>query len=175
MPAKSLSEPDAILEAWAARTIPPGSYEVAVGLEDAATGQVSSLRQTLEVPDLSNGSPVLSSILPVSHLEQEGEELIPDSRVSSTFRHNEELGIYYQVYNLKKQEGPSFDVTYRLFLRNGTEEHPVGKPIVRSGLKEPVQGWSFPLEKWPSGSYRLELTVDDHGSQPSGSLNFEVL
>ncbi|PYT08598.1 MAG: hypothetical protein DMF49_04735 [Acidobacteria bacterium] len=88
----------------------------------------------------------------------------------------EELGIYYQVYNLMEQEGgPSFDVTYRLFLRSGTEEHPIGKPIVRSGLTEPVQGWSFPLEKGPSGSYRLEVTVDDHGSQASGSLDFEVL
>ena len=174
--AKGASGADLVLEAWAARTIPPGSYEVAVGLEDAATGQVSSLRQTLEVPNFSKGSPVLSSIIPVSHLEQRGGELVEEPRVSTAFRRDEEFGIYYQVYNLKEQEGgPSFDLTYRLFLRNGAEEHPVGKPIVRSGLKEPVQGWSFPLEKWPSGSYRLEVTVNDHGSQASGSLNFEVL
>ena len=172
-----ISRPDAMLEAWTALTVPPGSYEAAIGVQDAATGLASSLRRTIDVPDLGADSPQVSTILPVYRLDEVGGRVVPTPRVASVFRREEDFGVYFEIYNLAQREGKaSFDLTYRFYQVEGEELRPIGVPAVFKGLTEPVQGWSFPLEKSPPGSYSLHVVVDDGvaGQEGSASLDFEV-
>ena len=163
---------DAPLEAWASRTVPPGRYEAGLGLEDAATGQATSLRQPLEVPSLGGAGLALSSLLPVRALGQSAEGLRPAPRVSATFDRSGEFGIYFEVYGLAA--GEPFALTNRFFLIEGAAARPIGKPIRREGLTDPAQGWTFPLAKWPAGAYRLEITAEQGTATASASLDFTV-
>jgi hypothetical protein len=177
VPAGVVSNPGSTVETWVSRTLPPGAYDVSLGLQDAATGSAGSLRQRIVVPDLAKGAPAISSIIPVTELGRLGEDRDPTPRISGVFRRSEEFGIYYQIYNLVTDEDRrSFDVTYRFLLRSADEEKPIGKPIAYSDLSQPVQGWSIPLGKWPPGAYRLEVTVQDRigTGQAVGSVDFEV-
>ncbi len=51
----------------------------------------------------------------------------------------------------------------------------IGEPVVYEDRSEAVQGWSFPLARWPEGSYRIEIKVTDATGQTASAQGaFEV-
>ena len=175
--ASDILGPDALLEGWTAVIVPPGAYQVALGIQDAATGEASSLRLNVDVPDFASGSPAISSLLPASRIDQVAGRVRPEPKVAALFHRDEEFGVYFEIYNLVKVDGIGlFDLTYHFYVRDGVPRRPIGVPVAFRGLTEPVQGWSFPLMGLPPGLYSLEAVVDDlrGGGRASGALDFEV-
>jgi hypothetical protein len=54
---------------------------------------------------------------------------------------------------------------------------PIGSPIRIDSSPNMAQGWSFPLRDWPSGEFRLRVTVTDEATSQSASreITFRVL
>ena len=163
---------EAALEAWTQAVVPAGTYEVGLGFEDAATGQVTSRREPLQVPAFSGTTLALSSLLPVHGIDQGESGLQPRPKVEAVFPRTGDFGIYFEVYGLVP--GQPFTLTSRFFLLAGEEIRPIGQPVVRDGMTDPAQGWTFPLAKWPAGRFRLEMTATQGASSASGTLDFTV-
>lgn len=174
---RDLQKPGARVEAWVGRTLSPGSWRMALGLQDVSTGAVTSYGETIDVPALADRSPSMSSILPVYRLEETDGETIPEPRVLAEFARSDDFAVYYQVYNLTERDGRrDFEIHYRFFMRDGATQTPIGNPVVYGGQSGQVHGWSFPLAEWPPGTYKLEVLVKDTigGGQARGSLDFVV-
>ena len=163
---------EAALEAWTQAVVPPGAYEVGLGFEDAATGQVTSRRERLQVPAFSGTTLALSSLLPVHGIDQLEAGLQPRPKVEAIFPRSGDFGIYFEVYGL--EPGRPFTLTSRFFLLSGEGVRPIGQPVVRDGMTDPAQGWTFPLAKWPAGRFRLEMTATQGEASATGPLDFTV-
>ena len=159
------------LEAWAQAVVPPGAYDVGLGLEDAATGQISSVRERLGVPEFPADRPALSSLLPVRGLESSETGLKPQPKVEASFASDEEFGVYFEVYGF---EPGHFTLTSRLFTLHDGQTTPLGQPVVRDGMTGSAQGWTFPLAGWPPDRFRIEITASQGAASATGALDFSV-
>jgi hypothetical protein len=177
----------------------PGNYDVYVAVrERLAAGNTSTepalktsvLKQSLEVPDYSNGEFSTSTVIlanrvqhldaPVPSTEQAERpysfgqtEIIvsPDHR----FRKSQELVALLQIYNptLSVDKNFNLEATYTFFQEapagekrfNATEPQeltPADAMTASDPAKASIQrAQAIPLESFPEGSYRLEIKVTD--------------
>jgi hypothetical protein len=157
-------EPGGQVAAWTGLAVPPGKYRVTIGIEDELTGRAGRTVGDLDVPDLAADRLALSSVVIASSLSQSDGRLGVKSRASTVFRRAEQFGIYYEVYGLDAPAGQGhFSVAYQFYRVEPGRAEPVklGAPVVLEDRSEAVQGWSIPLERWPAGSYRIEIKVTD--------------
>lgn len=169
--------PGNLIDAWTGLALPPGRYVATLAVEDTLSGRLGRASAEIEVPDFSGETLALSSLVPASAIAEAQGRLGVTARSSGVFKRSEEFGVYYEVYGLAAQgEGARFEASYRFFRDADGRAAPIGKPIVFADRTEGVQGWSFPLAKWPAGRYRLEVSVSAAGKQPvSSTLPFEVI
>jgi hypothetical protein len=190
----------------------PGTYDVYVLMkervpEKAPKGTVAKaglLKQSITVPDL-NAEFTTSSILvadKVNMLTQPltmdearerpftfgTQELIPAADMS--FAKNEELSIFFQVYNpgLNANNKPDLTLEYSFHRKEGAEEKFFNKtnpqavnetnlPPQFDPAKFPVPGGvTVPLTSFGEGDYRLEIKVTDKTSNKvlTRNVNFSV-
>jgi len=179
----------ALFQARAA--VPPGRYRCFVGVFDRRAGRVSSRRSEIVVPAFPDGTLVLSSLIlsagpaagtPHHEVGDAAPSVaagqIPAPRIPPVVHNGEEFSLHYQVYGAGLDGGgrPLLAVEY-LFLRYERDEAiPVGEPITIAPLREQALGWAFPLIGWPSGRFRLEVTVTDRVTARStrAALEFTV-
>ncbi len=167
-------------------TLPPGIYSAKIGILNLPYGTAGNFEMPLTVPDLSSQKPSLSSIVltnSMEYTEPSSSEVFGGIslrlKASSEFHKKEHFGIYYQVYHLdrdKKTDRPDYHVTYKFYKKMGETFHLLLPPTVKEHLHHEVQGWTFPLEKWPSGEFLLEIIVKDtlSGRSTSSSVGFKV-
>jgi len=169
--------PGGAVDTWTGLAVPPGAYVVTLAVEDSLTGRVGRASAEIEVPDFKGSRLSLSTLIPASSLSQKEGRLGVSTRASAVFRRSEEFGLYYEVYGLEPSgAGKRFEASYRFFREAESAITPIGKPIVFRDRTEGVQGWSFPLAKWPPGRYRIEVTVTAPGKEPvSSRLPFEIV
>ena len=157
----------------------PGVYRAVLGVEDRVSHRVSSMSRDVTIPDLSGGDLALSSLTLASALDpgdyatsvakpfQIGKfHIVP--RPNSTFARDEELNVYFQIYNPASDPAaakPRLDVFYsfRVKLEDGSAKD-LGTYRVQDSYAQ-VQGYAVPLKQWPIGNYDVTVTVNDKVAQ----------
>ena len=163
------------IEAWTGLPLQPGRYDVTLALEDTSSGHVGRGEASIEVPDLSGPGPRLSTPILATELATVNDKLVVTARSSGTFRRSETFALYYEVYGL--EEGAHFTAVYRFFREASGSWVPLGRPLEQPHRREGAQGWSFPLEKWPPGRFRIEVRVRlaDGGAPKEAAASVEFV
>ncbi len=166
--------------------LPPGLYRAKIGILNLPYGIAGNFEIPLAVPNLSSHKPSLSSIVLTSSMEYNEQSpseffggIFIQPKALPEFHQNENFGIYYQVYHLDRHEEtdrPDFQVIYKFYKKKEDTFHLILPPTVKEHLHHEVQGWTFPLDKWPAGDFLLELSVKDNisGGSASQTIGFMV-
>jgi GWxTD domain-containing protein len=163
------------------KTIPlkPGRYRLNIVAKDIVGGNQTNYEMALDVPRIEDDTLGLSSLiladqiekLPTTHIGL-GPFSIGASKVrpkmDNTFKRDEKLGIYMQLYNFQMDEEtkkPKGSVQYEFF-KTGTNER-IGDPIVEDVATLPGGATQITIEHLLSlkdfapGSYTLKVKVVD--------------
>lgn len=169
--------PGGTVDIWTGMALKPGRYTVTLALEDALTSRIGRAQTKLVVPDFSGSGLALSSLVLASALSDSGDRLGVTARASGVFKRSEDFGLYYEVYGAEQAAGGvKFDLSYQFFQDVPEGPKPIGRPLPFSDRDQAVQGWSFPLAKWPVGRYRVEVTVSTAaGDSTTAQTSFEVI
>jgi GWxTD domain-containing protein len=159
--------------------LPPGRYRLNVVAKDIVGGNTTSYEKVLDVPRMEDGKLSSSSLILADVLEKiptksigTGQFVIGGSKVrprmDDTFKRDEKLGLYLQLYNFEQDEithKPDATVEYQI-IRNGTNEL-VGEPLteevsaLQGGAAQVVIEKLLPLKELAPGSYTLKIKVVD--------------
>ncbi len=169
-------------------TLPPGEYNARIGILNLPYGEAGNTEMRLDIPDLTQNRPTLSSLIVASSIEYEKQEassgefasnIFIRPKAASSFSKREDFGIYYVVYNLEKNDDtglPDFNIEYQFYQKEEEQYKELGKKIVRTNVHHEVQGWTFPLKAWPTGYFLLDITILDNISErsTSQSIGFSI-
>ncbi|HEX4826456.1 MAG TPA: GWxTD domain-containing protein [Candidatus Polarisedimenticolaceae bacterium] len=166
---------------------PGRTYAARYALRDETRNELLVRRGELTVPDLSTGlaasSLVLAEQFGPAHDGSEryrigSEEVVP--RVGATFRRNELLRVYLQVYGAAldpEKHAARVDVVYR-FERvvDGTRKK-FRKPYSVREAAGAAMGLALPIGDWPAGPYRVRVDLHDRvsGERVSADGAFTVI
>ena len=173
-------------------SVPPGNYTIAAGLQEMVSGRIVSFQKEMNVPDLENCALGISNYMLAKSIAEEkiaeakakpnplpfGMTVVP--KVDNEFRRSEDFAIYYQVCGLgsEKETGKNdYDLSYQFYRKEKGKLVKLGKPVVFPDRHEAEEGWSFPLSKWPSGEYTLEIEIYDkiNNQKALTPIDFRVL
>jgi len=174
----------------------PGIYRLNIVVKDVIGGNMNNYALALRVPRLDTERLSASSLILADLLEKvpttsigSGQFVIGDSKVrpkvDETFRRNEKLGIYVQLYNFARDEAtkkPNGSIQYEL-VKNGTNQN------VLPDLPDEVAGLAgassrqvtvekrLSIEDLDPGQYTLRLKVTDRVSHQTitPSATFRVI
>jgi GWxTD domain-containing protein len=156
----------------------PGTYRLTVAAKDVVGGNTTTYEQRLDVPRSDNDRLAMSSLVLADMIEKvptksigTGQFVIGASkvrpRVNATFRRDEKVGIYLQIYNFEPDETthkPTGEVEYEV-TKNGTNEkvfdftEDVSK--LTGGSAQMVVEKLLPLQNFAPGDYTLKMKVTD--------------
>jgi GWxTD domain-containing protein len=161
----------------------PGTYRLNVVSKDVVGGNMNNYETALHVPRYDESKLGTSSLILADLIEKvptrnigAGQFVIGTSKVrprlTDSFRSDEKMGIYFQVYNFtpdEKTQKPNGTIDYEV-VRNGSNE----KVFEFSEDVANVDGASaqqvtvekvLPLKTMNPGSYTLKLKVTDRNSK----------
>ncbi|MGE5646615.1 MAG: GWxTD domain-containing protein [Acidobacteriota bacterium] len=157
----------------------PGSYRLNVVVKDVVGGTMNNYEMALHVPRFEEDKLASSSIIIADQIEKvptrnigAGQFVIGDSkvrpRVSETFRRDEKLGIYFQLYNFaadEKTQKPSGEIQYEV-VKNGSNQTIFDftediKDLPGSSAQQVTVEKLLPLAKLEPGQYTLKMKVRD--------------
>jgi VWFA-related protein len=162
-------------------TLPPGRYQVRVGVRETGAGELGSVFYDLDVPDFTTGSLTMSGVL----LTATSARLLltpdPDTSIATNllpapatsrreFAQNDTLGLYAEVYdNLPPQQRHEIDITTTLLGENGREVFSSRQAVggdVQTKSKSNTMGYtaSVPLKDIQPGRYLLRVEAQARGS-----------
>ncbi len=171
---------------------PPGRYEAIFVAEDRVAQKYGSYREPVIVPDLSKGDSLMLSSLAVaksvsSHAKEEGEKPSPFvfgslevvQAPEPVYRATQSLDFYFQIYNAKKDPAtnqPILDIDYDYSAAQLDGDVSLGRIHVGPTAAQ-AHAYSLPLERFPTGEYKLRVTVTDKvaGTQASQDLHFSII
>lgn len=149
------------------KTLPlaPGRYRLNIAAKDVTGGNTTTNEAALDVPQFDEDQLAASSLILADLMEPVparsigvGQFVIGDTkvrpRVTATFRNDEKLGIYVQLYHLSNG-----DMEYHI-TRDGTNEAVLNYTEAANPV---VEKW-LSLRDLAPGSYTLRLKVTDHNS-----------
>jgi len=182
----TVDSPNEMLQAMAKRSsiyqksipLAPGMYRLNVVAKDIVGGNMNNYEVALQVPHVDSEKLAASTLILADMIEKvptksigTGQFVIGDSkvrpRVSESFRRDEKMGIYLQLYNFAQDEKthkPSGEIQYEV-VKNGSNE----KIFDFSEDLSKVPGAStqitieklLPLQNLAPGQYTLRLKVQD--------------
>jgi hypothetical protein len=159
--------------------LPPGTYRLNVVAKDITGGNVNNYEMALNVPRFDDEKLASSSVILADLIEKvptssigTGQFVIGTSkvrpRVTETFRRDEKMGIYFQLYNFQpdeKTQKPAGSIVYEV-IKKGTNEklfdfsEDVSKMEGVSSNQITVEK-VLPLKALPPGQYILKMKVTD--------------
>ena len=162
------------------KTLPlqPGRYRLNVAAKDIVGGNTTNFEMVLEVPRLEDDQLGQSSLILADQLEKvptksigSGQFVIGTSKVrprmNETFKREEKLGIYLQLYNFEpdeKTKKPDGTVEY-VITKNGSGEkvfeYTENISTVTGGASQVVIEKLLPLQSMEPGQYTLKMKVVD--------------
>jgi GWxTD domain-containing protein len=172
--------------------VPPGRYQAIYGAEDRVAGKIGTFREPLIVPDLSNNDALMLSSLTVAkslapHAKADSEKPSPFvfgslevvQAAEPIFKHGDSLSFYFQIYNTKKDpatDKPSLEIDYDYSAVQVDGDVKLGNIHVGPTAAQ-AQAYTLPLERFPTGEYRLKVTVTDKiaGTKASQELTFSLM
>jgi GWxTD domain-containing protein len=163
------------------KTIPlaPGMYRLNVVVKDLVGGNMNNYESALSVPHYDDEQLAASSLILADTIEKvptrsigTGQFVVGSSKVrprlGDTFRHDEKMGIYLQLYNFgpdEKTQKPNGSIEYEV-VKNGTNEkifnfsEEVGKVPDASAQQVTIEKL-LPLQTLKPGQYTLKMKVTD--------------
>jgi hypothetical protein len=162
--------------------LPPGRYRLSLAVKDIVGGNMTNYEMALTVPHYEEEQLGMSSLVLADLIEKvptrsigRGQFVIGSSkvrpRVDSTFKREEKMGIYVQLYNFRpdeKTQKPNATVHYEV-VKKGTDE----RIFEFSEDVAAIDGASanqytiekiLPLENLEPGEYTLRMKVTDKNS-----------
>ncbi len=164
------------------KTLPlkPGRSRLNIAAKDLVGGNQTTYEMALDVPRIEDDTLGISSLILADTIEKLpttniglGQFSIGGSKVrpkmDATFRRDQPLGIYFQVYNFQTDEQnrkPQGSIQYEFF-KAGTNER-IGDPIVEdvatsagtSASQMTVEHY-LPLKDFTPGAYILKIKIVD--------------
>jgi GWxTD domain-containing protein len=165
---------------------PPGKYSISGGLQEMVSGRILNFQKEIEVPDLESCELGISNYALAQDIEEEVDELSPlpfgmnvIPKVNNEFHKDGDFAIYYQICGLgiDEQTGKkSYNLTYQFYEKEDERLIKLGEAVFEDRYQA-EQGWSFPLGKWPSGEYVLQIEIHDNVKSESAvySVDFKVM
>jgi len=172
-------------------TLLPGRYRLIAAAKDMIGNNTTVYEQALEVPRVDEDTLSTSSLILADVLENvptksigTGQFVIGTSKVrprmNATFKRDEKMGIYLQLYNFqpdektKKADGT---VEYQIVKSGSTEKVLDYTEDVKGAASQVVLGQLLPLQKLEPGDYTLTLKVTDNlrNQVVSPSATFKVI
>lgn len=161
--------------------LPPGTYQVRVGIRDAKSGRIGSAAQTLVIPEVSAGQLALSSLLLNEHTEADDEEETADKvgvrkGVARNFNHDSRMRFLTYVYNAAATaaDDPEPDLGVEVKVLRG--EQPILNPALREmeinrGTDARVYPYlaEIPLTGLKPGEYTLQVVITDLKTKASAT------
>ncbi len=159
--------------------LPPGTYRLNVVAKDVVSGNMNNYEMALRVPYYEDEELGMSSLILADLIEKvptrsigTGQFVIGTSkvrpRIDDTFRRNEKMGIYVQLYNFALDEEtkkPNATIEYEV-VKNGDNkrifefaEEVAG--IEGSSATQTTIEKVLPLQNLEPGEYTLRMTVTD--------------
>ena len=158
----------------------PGMYRLELVVKDLVGETMGTYRTALRVPEFDDEALATSSLIIADKIERvpirslgTGQFVIGSSkvrpRIDDSFKRDEKMGIYMQIYNLGQSEEtsrPEGNVTYQIarldspdeLLLNFTEDV---NSIRGASSRQVVIEKLLPLQSLEPGEYRLSLLVQD--------------
>ena len=175
--------------------LPPGTYRLNLVVKDIVGGNMTNYEMALNVPryeeeKLGNSSLVLADLIekvPTKSIGT-GQFVIGATkvrpRITETFKRNEKMGIYLQLYNFvpdEKTQKPNAVVQYEV-VRNGSNEkifefsEEVQKMDGASAQQYTIEKL-LPLQNLEPGDYTLRLKVTDKNNNTTltPSATFKII
>jgi GWxTD domain-containing protein len=158
--------------------LPPGRYRLNVAAKDLVGGNTTNYEMVLDVPHmddekLSGSSLILADVLeklPTKNIGT-GQFVIGGSkvrpRIDATFKRDEKLGIFWQLYNFEADETthkPDATIEYQLMKKGSTENLlPVVDDVntLKGGASQVTVEHVLPLKDMDAGQYDLKIKVTD--------------
>jgi len=197
----SLDVPESLLEQslekssvyWKSIPLRPGLYRLSLAMKDFNSGNIGTLELRMEVPQFKEDQLSTSSLILADQLEKVstrriglGPFVIGDSKVrpavGSTFKKDQKLGVYLQVYNLKPDisgRKPEATIHYSL-LKNNQPVFEMQENAAELPDASPSQvniEKLLPLASLDPGKYTMKVTVTDAISKktvaPSADFTIE--
>jgi hypothetical protein len=159
--------------------LPPGTYRLNVVLKDVIGGNMNNYEMALNVPHFDDEKLASSTLILADLIEKvplrsigTGPFVVGGSKVrprlNDSFRQDEKLGIYLQLYNFgpdEKTQKPNGTIEYEV-VKNGSNEkifnfsEDVGKLPEASAQQVTVEK-ILPLRNLKPGQYTLKMKVTD--------------
>jgi hypothetical protein len=157
----------------------PGMYRLNVVVKDIVGGNMNNYETALTVPHFDDEKLASSSLIFADVMEKvptrsigTGQFVVGSSkvrpRIDNTFRHDEKMGIYLQLYNFgpdEKTQKPSGLIEYEV-TKNGTNEkiynfsEEIAKLPDASAQQVTIEKL-LPLQTLKPGQYTLKMKVTD--------------
>jgi GWxTD domain-containing protein len=157
----------------------PGLYRLNVVVKDVIGGTMNNYQMALQVPRYDSDTLASSSVILADLIEKvptrnigTGQFIIADSkvrpRVDDTFRRNEKMGIYLQLYNFQPDEKtnrPDGSIEYQV-VRNGSNQSVFDfsedlKTLPGASAQQVTVEKLLPLKTLEPGQYTLRMKVTD--------------
>lgn len=159
--------------------LPPGVYRLNVVAKDIVGGNMNNFEMALRVPYYEDDEFGMSSLILADLIEKvptrsigTGQFVIGSSkvrpRINETFKRNEKMGIYMQLYNFAPDEStqkPNGSIEY-VVVRNGTNESIFEfteeiASIEGASASQTTIEKVLPLQSLEPGEYTLRMKVTD--------------
>ncbi|MCC7342548.1 MAG: GWxTD domain-containing protein, partial [Bryobacterales bacterium] len=160
--------------------LPPGRYRLNIVAKDVTAGTVNNFEMALDVPYfqdevLSSSSVVLADMIEKvpSRSAGAGQFVIGTSkirpRITDSFKQNEKLGIYVQLYNFTPDEASKkFDATIHYEVKKlGSDEtiftyDEKANTIENASSSQVIVEKVLPLNNFEPGTYEIKMKVTDN-------------
>ncbi len=156
--------------------LPPGTYRMNVVCKDVVAGTMNNYEVALSVPHYEDEKLASSSLILADVIEKvptrsigTGQFVVGTTKVrprlSDSFRRDEKMGIYVQLYNLapdEKTNKPNATVQYEI-TKAGSNEKILDftEPIQQGSANQITVEKLLPLDKMQPGQYQLKMRVID--------------
>ncbi len=169
----------------------PGTYRMNVVCKDIVAGTLNNYEVALTVPRYEDEKLASSSLILADLIEKvptrsigTGQFVVGTTKVrprlSDSFRRDEKMGIYVQLYNLapdEKTNKPNASIQYEV-VKAGTNEKVLDftEPLQQGSANQVTVEKLLPLEKMQPGNYQLKMRVIDKNRNQTltPSANFTV-
>jgi GWxTD domain-containing protein len=184
----SVEAPTEMLESYVRRSsiyqksvpLPPGRYRLNLVAKDITAGTVNNFEMALDVPFfqdevLSSSSIILADMIEkvASRSAGAGQFVIGTSkvrpRITDSFKQNEKLGIYVQLYNFTADEASKkFDATIHYEVKKlGSEEtiftyEEKAASLENASASQVIIEKMLPLSNFEPGTYEIKMKITDH-------------
>jgi len=149
-----------------------GLYEVRVAIQDVSSGRLGSAREFVEVPDVKNGRPGISSVVAYSASQRGGDPSAPGLAELRVFRRQDNLAWACQLFNARSFRAEAW------ILRDGQKVATAPGQVSESGDGTTTATGLVPLAALVPGNYILKIVTGPLKSNEIAAsqwTDFEVL